>query len=360
MVNFKATKVKPLNRSLNNQGCFFMKKDQMIENLSMLGTFVRSMLNLEKHPVFTETEKNNPWFILPFIKNALKNILSYLDSEKLNSWLQHYNFSQNPRRIGLVLAGNIPLVGLHDLICVLCSGNIAILQISHQDRILLPFLINKLTEINPSFGRRIQLSEIDHNIDAVVATGSDNTARYFQHRYKNIPGIIRKNRIAAAIIQGNENREELESLADDIFLYFGLGCRNVSKIYIPENYDMESALYFFKNYHWLINHKKYKHNYLNQRALMKIAGSTYYDNHFCLLTNSIQMVSPVSVLYFQHYRSVEVLSGYIDSNTDKIQCITGHPNILKHRRVIPFGKAQNPELWDYADQIDIMKFFEKL
>jgi hypothetical protein len=261
------------------------------------------------------------------------------------------------RTVALVLAGNIPLVGFHDLLCVLVSGHRAQLKLSSKDSRLMMYLIKHLLWLEPEFEKYITIKESKlEEFDAVLATGSDNSSRYFQQYFGKYPHIIRKNRTSISILNGFESTDQLQALGKDVFTYFGLGCRNVSKVFVPQEYDFKPLLDSWSTYQEIINHHKYINNYDYQKSILLVNRTPFLDNGFVLLQESDRLVSPISVLYYERYSSTVDLQQKINSNAEKIQCIVGNSKPA----TVPFGKAQIPEVWDYADQIDTLKFLSEL
>ena len=296
----------------------------------------------------------NGWFSLESVKNALEGISFMLEKEKLEKWTSSYNFNiETPKVVGLVMAGNIPLVGFHDLLSVLMSGHFAAIKPSSDDKFLIGTMVDWIVEIEPRIKKNIEVREKLTNIDAVIATGSDNTARYFEYYFKDIPGIIRKNRTSIAVLNGKESDEELDALGKDIFSYFGLGCRNVSKVFTPKGYDFRDTFPHFEQYGEVANHNKYRNNYDYYKSIYLINRTPHLDTGFLLINSTDELVSPISVLFHQKYDSLEKLQNIFKNQREKIQCIVG-------RDYVPFGKAQRPELWDYADGVDTLQFLTGL
>lgn len=308
--------------------------------------------------VFDEAAYQNPWFTKTNIKLSFDGILNYLEEEKLMSWLCQYRLPEkDPKTIGVVMAGNIPMVGIHDWICVLLSGHRLLAKLSSQDEVLIKFVTRQLIDIEPGFSSRISFAEKLKNMDAVIATGSDNTARYFEYYFSKIPHIIRKNRTSIAVLNGQESKEDLSMLGMDIFTYFGLGCRNVSKIVIPSGYDINILLPHWELYRDMTDHHKYNNNYIHQRSIMLINQTPHFDNGFLLITQNENLVSPIGSIYYDYYDNVETVVEYISRNENKLQCIVSNmilPGAIK------FGKAQMPDISDFADHIDTMEFLTNL
>jgi hypothetical protein len=296
----------------------------------------------------------NPWFTAQNIRKALSGLVYMLDEEKLVSWIKMYpdmNFDpKNPKRVGIVMAGNIPLVGFHDLLSVLISGNQAVVKLSSSDNRLWPQLLDILYSINPEYRNRITIVDDKlKDFEAVIATGSNNTARYFDYYFGKYPNIIRKNRNGISVITGNESKEELKGLANDIFDFFGLGCRNVSKIYVPEGYKLDNIFEQLYDHHAIINHHKYANNFDYNRTVMMLNKDDILENGFVIFKNATEIASPLASVFYERYDNSEQLRKDLELKTNEIQCIVSSNNI-------PFGQSQKPALWDYADGVDTMAF----
>lgn len=340
-----------------------MQLKQRINAFAALGKFLKQLVSenndSETEHTLLRVQAENGWFTIENIKSALKNWGEALSEENLNQWISNYKIEETePKTVAIIMAGNIPLVGFHDFLSVLVTGNKVLVKLSSTDKTLLPFLADKLISIAPEFKNYIEFSDEKlQNFDAVIATGSNNTARYFEYYFGKYPNIIRKNRNSVAVLTGAEAEEDLTALADDIFQYFGLGCRNVSKIYIPENYDFEP---FFKAmYSWkeIIHNHKYINNYDYNKAVYLMDSFPLLDNEFMLLKEDTGFSSPISVVFYEKYVSLENLKNELKIHSENIQC-TVSKNVMHNE--IPFGKAQNPELLDYADGIDTVDFLLKL
>lgn len=300
---------------------------------------------------------SNKWFVEENTKVALHAITLMLDSENLEKWVQLYplNDENSPKRVAVIMAGNIPLVGFHDLLCVLISGNILLVKPSSQDEILLNFIVNELISIHSGFEKRIYIYQILlKDFDAVIATGSNNSSRYFDHYFSKSPHIIRKHRNSVAVLSGKESLPQLENLAKDIFMYFGLGCRNVSKIFIPINFDLNNLIQSFENFKYLSQHSKYFNNYEFNKSVFLINKIPHFDNGFLLLTENDSLYSPVAVLHYEFYTDFADLNNKLDLISSQLQCIVGDENNTICNVV--FGNTQNPALNDYADNVDTMEF----
>lgn len=296
----------------------------------------------------------NGWFTEENVRNALSAWGESLKPDKLDKWLSSYDLKDDvePVKIGLVMAGNIPMVGFHDLLSVLITGNKALVRFSSDDNRLIPAVLSKLFEIEPAFVDYVEVADgkmADFN--AVIATGSNNSSRYFEYYFGKYPHIIRKNRNSAAVLSGKESREELTQLGKDIFKYFGLGCRNVSKLYIPKGYIFDDFFQATEIYSDIVNHKKYGNNYDYNKAIYLVNQEPHLDSGFLLLKEEEALASPVSAVHYEFYYDEEDLNKKMASKKDEIQCIVG--NI---EGGLAFGKTQEPELWDYADGVDTIEF----
>ncbi|MBV1923009.1 MAG: acyl-CoA reductase, partial [Flavobacteriaceae bacterium] len=296
-------------------------------------------------------KSHNGWFTENNIQFAFQSWSEALTEENLKAWTAQYKFNNKPAKtVAIIMAGNIPLVGFHDFISVLITGNNVLTKLSSNDKILLPILAQYLISVEPNFKNKIEFTtEKLENFDAVIATGSNNTARYFDYYFGKYPNIIRKNRNSVAIITGNETPDQLKALSNDIFRYYGLGCRNVSKIYFPENYNYDS--FFNAMFHWkdIINETKYMNNYDYNKAVYLMSIIKLLDNEYMLLKEDEQFSSPISVVFYETYSNTKLLKEKLTANEDNIQCIVSEIGIENE---IDFGKTQNPQLWDYADSID--------
>jgi hypothetical protein len=334
-----------------------------IEAFTSLGEILRNSLETESHRysarilnLINTQHLKNPWFTPENVKMALKAIASVLTTDNLVKWTASYpvlNQTYNPINVGVIMAGNIPLVGFHDFLSVLISGNNLIAKTSLKDSDLIRFLGDLLCELNLEFAGKIKFTDEKlSGFDVIIATGSDNSSRYFDYYFGKYPNIIRRNRNSIAIISGNESASDLEELGTDVFTYFGLGCRNISKIYVPNGYDFSLMYESWIRYSGLLKHTKYANNYDFNKAVYIVNKEQFIDTGFLLLKESTLLSSPVAVLYFEYYNSSEKIERLSIDLKEKIQCIAG-------KGFIPFGKAQSPALWDYADGIDTIEFLLK-
>lgn len=299
---------------------------------------------------------HNPWFTPAFVETATGAIArQFLQPEILESWAKQYAVPDRQpvaKTVGIVMAGNIPLVGFHDWLCTFITGHIAHIKLSSKDNILLPHLLGVLEEWEPAVSAHYRLGELLKGCDAYIATGSDNSARYFEYYFGRYPSIIRKNRTSVAILDGTESAAELEKLADDTHLYFGLGCRNVTALRVPVGYNFELMLAAFRKYSYFSDHSRYKNNYDYQLAIALLNKQLYMTNNSILLTENESVFSPISQLHYSYYVPGSDPAALLAGN-NSVQCIVGHGNI-------PFGKAQEPAITDYADGVDTMAFLAYL
>lgn len=305
--------------------------------------------------------RENGWFIPEFVELATRNIArSFLQNEKLQSWINAGQLQPFPpanpgfkaQTVGIVMAGNIPLVGFHDFLCVFISGHKAAIKSSSKDQVLIKHLVEKLAAWDDEVKNSIEFSEMLKGCDAYIATGSNNSSRYFDYYFGKYPHIIRRNKTSVAILTGKETKEELEKLADDVYLYFGLGCRNVTKIYVPQAYNFVPLLEAFKKYNYLADHHKYKNNYDYNLAVNLLNKKYYMTNGSILLIEDEALFSPISQLNYEFYYSPENLPPLLKDHTD-LQCIIG-------TNYIPFGLAQCPSISEYADKVDTLEFLSGL
>lgn len=323
------------------------------EKIKMIAT-----ANQEKatHPAIIKAVDQNPWFTTQSVIQALTSISGLLTPQALEKWTSNYSINKNKEKlVGLVLAGNIPLVGFHDILSVLISGNRALAKLSSKDSALYYLLKDLLTAINPNFDGLIEFTTHRlENIDAIIATGSDNTARYFEYYFQKYPHIIRKNRNSVGILSGNETTTDLHNLGLDIFTYFGLGCRNVSFLLVPENYNFTSLINGLNQHNKVINHSKYANNYDYQKAIHLMNNQPIIDGGFFLLKNKPALSSPIGIINYMEYNSREQVNAFVEQNTEKIQCVLSKTNWPFN--TYAFGEAQQPELNDYADNVDTLEF----
>ncbi|SHL24756.1 acyl-CoA reductase [Flavobacterium chilense] len=302
------------------------------------------------------SQSHNGWYTPDQVRFAIQSWAEALTEENIAQWISQYNFddAQNEKTVALILAGNIPLVGFHDFLSVLITGNKALIKTSSNDQHLLPFLAKYLVAVEESLQEKITFAEGKlENFDTVIATGSNNTSRYFEYYFKDKPSIIRKNRNSVAVLNGKETHEELEALGEDIFRYFGLGCRNVSKLFVPKGYSFDAFFQAIFKYQDVIHYEKYANNYDYNKAVFLMSNFKLLDNGFLTLKEDPSYASPISSVFYEFYENIEDLQSRLEADAEQIQCIVSNDLIPNS---IPFGQTQNPQLWDYADNVDTITF----
>ena len=342
-----------------------MNREKQISGLAQLGFYINRFLEVkpENYNVIDEkfaallrkSEIENSWFTQESQRFALKQWADLLTEENLNHWLSKYKPSHDSKKVGLILAGNIPMVGFHDVISVILSQHIALIKLSSKDRTILPFLLNKWQEFSEA-ELQYEFVEKLQDFDAVIATGSNNTARYLEYYFKDHLSIIRKNRTSIAVLKGDETPEELQLLAEDIFRYYGLGCRNVTRLFIPQDFVIDGLFENFLNFKEIINHNKYANNYEYNRAIYLLNQERFWDNNFVMLKEDEALFSPLSVINFTRYKNIDEVKNFIKENEENIQAIVAKPELGLDS--IALGEAQNPDLETYADHLDTMQFLE--
>lgn len=346
-----------------------MQIERRIEAFEKLGSLFKHLgnfpvINQQNEPLFNDflnySQKAihyNGWFTEENILYAFRQWGENLDKKSLENWVEPYGFtSKNSKRIGLITAGNIPLVGFHDFLSVLISGNQILVKQSSQDNQLLPLIKKFLVDYDSRFDPLIQFTDDRlSDFDAVIATGSNNTARYFDYYFGKYPHIIRKNRNSVAVLNGKESAQELQGLGEDIFRYFGLGCRSVSKIFVPTGYDFDLIFKEIVSYHDLLNYKKYENNYNYNKAVYLMSKFKLLENGFLILKEDPSYSSPIGTLFYEFYDDEKTLQDRLVSDADLIQCVVGN-----QPGFVPFGETQKPSLADYADGVDTLQFLKKL
>ena len=333
-------------------------KQQNINNLVRLGELLSKTEQF--NDIFEKAEQQNSWFTRANVIFAFKSWSDALSENKVKQWLSQYQLPQttSSKKILIIMAGNLPLVGLHDLLCVLVTGHKAIVKLSSNDCVLLPYLITQMKTFAPEWTEAVTLTDDKvTEYDAVIATGSDNTARYFEYYFGKKPHIIRKNRHSVAVLTGKETPEELFALGKDIFLYYGLGCRSISKLFVPKGYDFNllfQAIYPYKD---IIQEQKYANNYDYNKAVYLMSLFQLLENGFLLLKEDEHYGSPIATLFYEYYTNVDSLKEKLTTDAEKIQCVVAHNFTTEE---VAFGETQTPQLWDYADGVDTLNFLLKL
>jgi hypothetical protein len=302
---------------------------------------------------------HNGWYTNENVYFAIQSWAEALSEENLNQWLNRYNLDDvTPKTVGLVLAGNIPLVGFHDFISVLLSGHKVLVKMSSNDQHLLPFLAKYIISVEPNLEKHITFVEGKlENFDAVIATGSNNTARYFEYYFKDKPSIIRKSRNSVAVLDGNESENQMIALGEDVFRYFGLGCRNVSKLFVPRNYNFDAFFGGMYPYNRVMKFEKYINNYDYNKAVFLMSKFDLLDNEFLIIKEDSSYASPISSVFYEYYDNLDEINNKLKQDHEQIQCIVSNDLI---ENSVPFGQTQKPKLWDYADNIDTINFLINL
>lgn len=325
-----------------------------------LGQRLRTLSDDELSSLSARARNHNPWFDEANVRAAFRGVAALLEAELLTAWAAQYppEPQAEPRRVGVVMAGNIPLVGFHDMLCVLLSGHTLQAKLSSDDNILLRWVGQQLLDIEPRFAGQLQFVEMLREADAFVATGSDNTARYFEYYFSKKPNLIRRNRSSVGVLSGRETREELAQFGPDIFQYFGLGCRNVSRLLVPVGYDFIPFLDSLEPWKDVDHHNRYHNNYDYQKSLLLVNRVPHLDTGYLLLTESMQLVSPISVLHYSEYQSEEDLRQQLADVADKTQVVVSANGWFPGS--VPAGRAQQPGVAEYADGVDTMAFLAAL
>ncbi|MEJ1242394.1 acyl-CoA reductase [Chryseolinea sp. T2] len=327
-----------------------MRVDERISAFSMLGKELSSLDEDTFQSLAFRAKNENAWFTVDSVRMAVRGITSWLDAGKLLAWTSGYNLNVAPCTIAIVMAGNLPLVGFHDFLCVLIAGHKVMIKTSSKDTVLIKYIIDALVRIEPRFSDRIIVAEQLKGFDAIIATGSDNTSRYFEYYFAKYPHIIRRNRTSVAVINGSESSDELAALGTDVFSYFGLGCRNVGKAFLPKGYEAQKLLESWSTHQDIVHHHKYCNNYDYQKSVLLVAQLPFLDSGFVMLQPNERLFSPLSVVYYEFYDDDDSLAKKLLAFEDKIQCIVSKNGEIK------FGQSQFPSLSDYADRIDTMSF----
>lgn len=326
------------------------KNDAVLHNDTFFDSF---------HDLIHLSQSHNGWYTPENVYYAINSWAQALTPENLDQWLKSYEIEkQQPKTIALILAGNIPLVGFHDFLSVLICGHNVVVKTSSNDQHLLPFLAKYLIAIEPEFATKIAFVEGKlENFDAVIATGSNNTARYFEYYFKDKPAIIRKSRNSVAVLTGNETAAQLHALGEDIFRYFGLGCRNVSKLFVPKDYSFVPFFEAIFAHQDVIHYEKYANNYDYNKAVFLMSNFKLLDNGFLTIKEDVSHASPISSVFYEYYDNLDELKNRLENEKDLLQCIVSDDLI---ENSVAFGETQNPRLWNYADNIDTISFLTSL
>lgn len=333
-----------------------MTFQQRVSALVQLGQVFAEKAAQTDDPMIHQAYLQNPWFTPDNTCMALRAWSSQLSAFELDRWLSAYAIDGvQPKQVAIIMAGNIPLVGLHDLICVLVAGHRALVKLSTDDTVLMKWVIAELIRIEPALGDAISISEsrLPQGFDAVIATGSNNTNRYFEYYFRNKPSLLRGSRTSVAVISGNETPEDFQKLGRDIFTYFGLGCRNVSKIYIPETFELSVFFEGIQSFENVVYHHKYANNYTYHKAIFLMNQTVHLDNLFLLVKEDTHIASPLGVLFYERYKTLEDVTQTLQTAASSIQCVVSKVQLPG---AVPLGEAQQPQLTDYADGVDTLAF----
>lgn len=335
-----------------------MTLEKRIKTLAILGNWMLN-LNPEDLAFIQKLQNKNPWYTPENVIQQLNTIGNCLTEEQLHHWVKDYNPTESDKNVGLILAGNIPLVGFHDILSSLIMGFNTKVKVSSDDAGLTAYVLSKLFYFEPLLQNKIELVEKLVSFDLIIATGSNNSSRYFQYYFGKKPHIIRKSRNAVAILHGDETQEELKQLGYDIFNYFGLGCRSVSKIYLPENYKINRLFEAIEPFNTVKNNFKYNNNYDYNKSIYLINKEQHYDNGFLLLKKDNMLASPLAVVFYEEYKELDNVLQQVEFIKEDIQCVVSSKNLTLNIPVVKPGQSQYPKLDDYADQVNTLEFLDK-
>jgi hypothetical protein len=329
-----------------------MSLEQRLDHLASLG----ERMLVDHDEVVAKAYEKNRWFTPENCEHAITQLSKhFLDYQNLGDFSGTYDIPEGGKRIGIVMAGNLPLVGFHDLLCVLLTGHKAVVKLSGRDQVLLTWIKDLMNQIDPDFGNQVEFVDTLQDFDGVIATGSNNTGRYFKEYFGKYPNIIRLNRGSVAVLSGDETTAELEALGEDLFRYFGLGCRNVSKLYVPEGYKFDQLFESIESWRPIIDHEKYKNNFDYNLTLLLMNSVPYFSNDFVMITAGASIVSPIASIHYEEYEDRPQVESSLQNQAEEIQCV-----VAQDENQIDFGKTQEPALKDFADHIDTVDFLIKL
>jgi hypothetical protein len=337
----------------------FLRQFSEVENIKDSSVLENELFFNDFADLIKLSQSHNGWFTTEQVHFSIQSWSKALTEDNLNQWVSNYDFSKTEKKkVGLILAGNIPLVGFHDFLSVLISGHDVLVKTSSNDQHLLKFLAKYLIAISPNLNSKITFVEDKlEGFDVVIATGSNNTARYFEYYFKDKPNIIRKNRNSVAVLNGTESHEDLINLGEDIFRYFGLGCRNVSKLFVPKGYNFDAFFNAMFEYRDVIKYEKYANNYDYNKAVFLMSNFKLLDNEFLTIKEDSSYSSPISSVFYEYYEDIKDVENQLAKDAEQIQCIVSNNLIAKS---VAFGKTQQPNLWDYADNVDTLAFLSKI
>lgn len=334
-----------------------LTQEKAINAFKVLGVKLSNPTDILGNAIYS-AQSGNAWFTEDNIKKSMLSFSEMLNEADIDHWFQNINFTPSAKKVGLILAGNIPMVGFHDVLCVLATGNIALIKLSSSDDQLIKAVIAELINIEPAFSEKIEYVERLKDFDAVIATGSNNSSRYFDYYFSKVRNIIRKNRNSIAVLDGTETKADIENLGHDIFDYFGLGCRNVSKLYFPKGYDIANFYEGIESFQPIINHFKYNNNYDYNKSIYLVNAAKHFDNGFLLLKEDEHLTSPLAVLFYEEYENLQLLNEKLQFQAENIQCVVSKAKLDLNS--FEFGQSQHPKLWDYADNVNTVAFLNQL
>ena len=344
-------------------------KERLIA-FSELGTLFKENVDKKENKKFPEwdtvlektlieSHSYNSWFTIDNLKLSLKNWSNSLQENIISDWLSKYNIEdKSSKKIAIIMAGNIPAVGFHDLLCSLLLNFDCIVKLSSEDKLLIPFIVKFLESRNEKLKNKVTFeSEKLKDFDGVIATGNNNSHRYFDYYFSKYPNLLRKTRHSIAVLDGKESDNDLSELSNDIFNYFGLGCRSVSKVFIPYGYDLDLLFNVFFRHKEVVNHNKYVNNFDYNKAVYLMSKEKFIENGFIILKEESKLGSPIGCLFYEFYNDKKEITKLINNNSDSIQCVVSNINFNTN---IKFGQTQCPNISDYADNNDTIKFLLKI
>ncbi len=318
-----------------------------------------ALTKAETAAIFDRAVASNLWFTMAGIRQAVEAWAESLSESQVKEWVRHDVVSHNSKEVGLILAGNIPLVGLHDILCVLLSGHKARIKCSSDDAILIPWACDLLAQCHPNWKNRISFSDKLNGVEALIATGSNNSSRYFEYYFRHVPHIIRKNRHSVGILTGQERTEDLRALGNDVFDYFGLGCRNVSLLWMPAGFELPRLFEAFaERCQEVLQHPRYVNNFDYHLALLMINREPHYTNNAVILQEKTSLSAAISVLHYAYYQHPDEVQQWLSENREQLQCVVATAEWIPG--AVGFGQSQQPQLWDYADGVNTLDFLAKL
>lgn len=334
-----------------------MNTKDRLQVLNSLREYLKNIDSDEKEELFLSSGNENPWFDTPTMEHAFNGIIGLLEQKPLEGLVNKYG-EGTPKVLGIVCAGNLPGVGFQDIVLSFLFSKKTIVKLSSSDAYFIKYLVGRMSFFNAEVDNQIEFVEqiVLDGLDGVIATGSDNTARYFEKYFSKVPSVIRKNRTSIAVLNGKESAEELKELGKDIFTYYGLGCRNVSKLLVPKGYDFVNFLDNMEGYQRVTFNHRYANNYDYNRSIYLVNREAHFDNGFLMLREAKELVSPISVLFYEYYDSENEVLSYIREHKEKIQVVVS--NTIEG--AVPLGQAQKPSITDFPDNVNVVEFILSL